>query len=239
MTSRSRKLKSVSAGLGALLLAVLVAGTASAAHAGDFLGPDLLVSTTSPAPVTPGPESPGPVDPDLPPVEEPVLPPVEEPVLPPVEEPALPPVGEPAVPPVEEPAVPPVNAPPVPPPAPQAELPLVAPQAPAAEPVLPPVVAPVIVPPAEVSPVQPEATATPSPAFTPTPKPVKSGAAATVDAPVSELIMKSQVQAAVAVATGSPLAVQMITILILLAAGFAYFRFVGSKSRHPAGRAGK
>ncbi len=42
-------------------------------------------------------------------------------------------------------------------------------------------------------------------------------------------MVKSEVQAAVAVATGSPLAVQAITVLILLGLGFAYFRFIGSK----------
>ncbi|WP_354349983.1 hypothetical protein [Pseudarthrobacter sp. PvP090] len=41
--------------------------------------------------------------------------------------------------------------------------------------------------------------------------------------------MKSQVQAAVAVATGSPLAVQAITVVFLLGLGYAYFRFLGSK----------
>jgi hypothetical protein len=41
--------------------------------------------------------------------------------------------------------------------------------------------------------------------------------------------MKSQVQAAVAVATGSPLAVQAATVVFLLALGYAYFRFLGSK----------
>ena len=42
-------------------------------------------------------------------------------------------------------------------------------------------------------------------------------------------MVKSEVQAAVAVATGSPLAVQAITVLVLLGLGFAYFRFIGSK----------
>ncbi|HSL36941.1 MAG TPA: hypothetical protein VK883_08935 [Arthrobacter sp.] len=51
--------------------------------------------------------------------------------------------------------------------------------------------------------------------------------------------MQTQIQAAVAVATGSPLAVQLITVLILLAAGFAYFRFLGGKSASFASRAGE
>jgi hypothetical protein len=41
------------------------------------------------------------------------------------------------------------------------------------------------------------------------------------------------------VATGSPLGVQLITVLVLLAVGFCYFRFLGSKSGHPAARPGK
>ena len=39
------------------------------------------------------------------------------------------------------------------------------------------------------------------------------------------------VQAAVAAATGSPLGVQVLTVLILLAAGAVYFRAMGSKGR--------
>ena len=50
-----------------------------------------------------------------------------------------------------------------------------------------------------------------------------------VAGPAAPAVMRSQVQAAVAVATGSPLAVQAITVLLLLALGFAYFWFLGSK----------
>ncbi|WP_260982369.1 hypothetical protein [Arthrobacter sp. U41] len=42
-----------------------------------------------------------------------------------------------------------------------------------------------------------------------------------------------------ATATGSPLSVQIVTVLILLGLGFAYFRFLGGKSRGLAARAGK
>ena len=52
-------------------------------------------------------------------------------------------------------------------------------------------------------------------------------------------VMQAQIQAAVAAATGSPLAVQLITVLILLAAGFAYFRFLGGKSASFASKAGE
>ncbi|WP_018773503.1 MULTISPECIES: hypothetical protein [unclassified Arthrobacter] len=52
-------------------------------------------------------------------------------------------------------------------------------------------------------------------------------------------MVKSEVQAAVAVATGSPLAVQAITVLVLLGMGFAYFRFIGSKKVTGVPRTGK
>ena len=52
------------------------------------------------------------------------------------------------------------------------------------------------------------------------------------------MVVQAQVQAAVAVATGSPLAVQVLTVLVLLAAGFAYFRFLGGKSSSVSTKAG-
>ncbi len=39
------------------------------------------------------------------------------------------------------------------------------------------------------------------------------------------------IQAAVTAATGSPFAVQLATVMVLLAAGFAYFRILGAKGR--------
>ncbi|NUU33215.1 hypothetical protein [Arthrobacter sp. C9C5] len=39
------------------------------------------------------------------------------------------------------------------------------------------------------------------------------------------------VQAAVTAAAGSPFGVQVATVLVLLAAGFAYFRALGTKGR--------
>ncbi|MDZ4091188.1 MAG: hypothetical protein U1D68_08285 [Arthrobacter sp.] len=42
-----------------------------------------------------------------------------------------------------------------------------------------------------------------------------------------------------ATATGSPLSVQVITVLILLGLGLAYFKFLGGKSRGLSARAGK
>ena len=41
----------------------------------------------------------------------------------------------------------------------------------------------------------------------------------------------SVVQTAVTAATGSPLGVQLLTVVILLAAGFVYFRALGSRGR--------
>jgi hypothetical protein len=42
--------------------------------------------------------------------------------------------------------------------------------------------------------------------------------------------LTSELQAGVAAVTGSPPGVQMLTVLILLAAGYGYFRFMGSKT---------
>lgn len=106
------------------------------------------------------------------------------------------------------------------------------PPAPILEPApVPVVIAPAVpVPPAVVVPpvaAEPEPTATPSPSATPTPKPKPTKAAVTANQP--SMVMKAEVQAAVAVATGSPLAVQALTVLILLGSGFVYFRFLGGQ----------
>ena len=53
------------------------------------------------------------------------------------------------------------------------------------------------------------------------------------------VMVKSEVKAAVAVATGSPLGIQLITVLILLGAGLAYFRFLGGKTRVRPRQGGK
>jgi hypothetical protein len=52
-------------------------------------------------------------------------------------------------------------------------------------------------------------------------------------------VVQAQIQAAVAVATGSPLVVQVATVLVLLGAGLAYFRFLGGRSYRLASKAGK
>lgn len=49
-------------------------------------------------------------------------------------------------------------------------------------------------------------------------------------------IAETQVKAVVAVATGSPFVVQLVTVLALVAAGVAYFRFMGARNlRTPSG----
>ncbi|QYF89872.1 hypothetical protein [Arthrobacter sp. PAMC25284] len=52
-------------------------------------------------------------------------------------------------------------------------------------------------------------------------------------------MVKAEVQAAVAVATGSPLAVQVFTAMFLIGLGVAYFRFLGSKKPNGTPRTGK
>jgi len=53
------------------------------------------------------------------------------------------------------------------------------------------------------------------------------------------VMVKSEVQAAVAVATGSPLVVQLLVVMGLLGVGLAYFRFLGGKSHSVSVKAGK
>jgi predicted tellurium resistance membrane protein TerC len=52
-------------------------------------------------------------------------------------------------------------------------------------------------------------------------------------------MVKPEVQAAVAVATGSPLVVQLLVALGLLGIGLAYFRFLGGKSHSVTVKTGK
>ena len=81
-----------------------------------------------------------------------------------------------------------------------------------------------------------EATATSSPS----PTPVKSTVPATIATPAkAPLIGKAEVQAAVAVATGSPLVVQVLTVAFLMGLGVAYFRFLGSRKFNGTPRTGK
>ncbi|WP_136017896.1 hypothetical protein [Arthrobacter silvisoli] len=63
----------------------------------------------------------------------------------------------------------------------------------------------------------------------PAPKPAAPAKTA-APVPIPEPVAKT-LDSVVSVATGSPLHVQIITVLALLGAGFAYFRFMGSKSR--------
>jgi hypothetical protein len=119
----------------------------------------------------------------------------------------------------------------------------------------PPVVAPTVPKAPAPAPVQPSAEA-PAPAQTPaeetvqepgieeavpleTPSPATSTAPAVkkpestkkaAPLPVPEPVART-IESVVSVATGSPLYVQLLTIVGLLGAGFLYFRFMGSKAR--------
>jgi hypothetical protein len=102
---------------------------------------------------------------------------------------------------------------------------------------VPPVVTPTIkpAPPRVVAPAAPagiEETAAVVPTAEPTPslQPAPAPAAVAAAAALPPAVMKSEIQAAVAVATGSPLVVQMITVFLLLGAGFFYFRFLAGKT---------
>ena len=71
--------------------------------------------------------------------------------------------------------------------------------------------------------------ATPGPGTAPAGK-ATSPATAAAPVPLPEPVAKT-IDSVVSVATGSPLHVQVITVFALLAAGFLYFRFMGSKAR--------
>lgn len=151
----------------------------------------------------------------------------------------------PAQPPAPEPSVPSI---PVPPPAPEVPPAIV---------VVPPVVVdpvpvPVVPVPTTAAPVVPalpeptqeapepspepttEPTSTPSPTATPT-KPSATRPTASTAAPKAGNGIPTEAVAA----TGSPFIVQLLTVLALLGAGFAYFRALGSKGTRPASRSGK
>ncbi|WP_175453565.1 hypothetical protein [Arthrobacter cupressi] len=61
---------------------------------------------------------------------------------------------------------------------------------------------------------------------------------AAASVPLPEPVAKT-IDSVVSVATGSPLYVQVITVFALLAAGFLYFRFIGSKARRSLVRSHK
>lgn len=231
MTVRSRMVHSARLGILALAMGMALVGPAAAAHADPLSLPDVLtVVLPSPAPgeggvTPPGGEIPPPVEETPPPVEE-TAPPVEE-TPPPVEETA-PPVQE-TPPPVEE------TAPPVPSTPPQSPVAVVPPVVtPQPKPTLPQLVAP-----AAPSVGVDEAAAEPAPTPEPVPTLEPAKAPAVMAAVAPPAMMKSEIQAAVAVATGSPLVVQLITVMILLAAGLLYFRFLAGKSPSIAAKASK
>ncbi|MET3165334.1 UNVERIFIED_ORG: uncharacterized protein HemX [Arthrobacter sp. UYEF10] len=90
---------------------------------------------------------------------------------------------------------------------------------------------------APVEPTAPEPTVTSSPetesAAAVPPSPTAS------NTPAQEQSEASPVQAVVSVATGSPLGVQLLTVALLVGAGFAYFRVLGSKGMRTLSRSAK
>jgi hypothetical protein len=72
------------------------------------------------------------------------------------------------------------------------------------------------------------------------PEPAQSTAPAVIATPSDPPVAGTpEIQATVAVATGSPPAVQLSTVLGLLATGFAYFRFLSGKRPRVSAKAGK
>jgi hypothetical protein len=185
-----------------------------AANAEDALPTDPGQVIIVPPPVESPPLDPAPSDPGTPPADTTMPAPITDPPPPAVTDP--PAASAPAAPPAEE--------------------------IPAQVTVTPPVVGPVpatVVPPAaRVVPVQPlpspgdlQPSAEPSTAgSTPTPSATatKSAVAVPKKAPADPQA-GTKIQAAVVSATGSPFAIQLLTVLALLGAGFAYFRVLGSK----------
>lgn len=220
MTSRSRTLKTVRTGLLALLLAVPL-GAMPAAIADDDAqhpAPKTIVILPTPTP-TPEPAPPAPSEPA----------------------PAPPAPSEPAPAPGESP--PPAQTPPADTPPPAAPI-----QAPVPGPVeyvpAPAVVAPAVEAPMSEAVAESAADtesgteATPTQSSTPTVRPEPAQAADNT-AGKSAPVVQSDVRAAMAVATGSPMAVQAATVLFLLALGFAYFRFLGTRKIGRSPNAGK
>ncbi|MGO4492121.1 hypothetical protein AB4Y86_08520 [Arthrobacter sp. 2YAF22_2] len=81
-------------------------------------------------------------------------------------------------------------------------------------------------------------TEAPSPSASATAAALPSAAPSKTPAPVP-VQAAPVIQAAVAAATGSPFGVQLVTVLILLGAGLAYFRALGGKGARTSPKAGK
>jgi hypothetical protein len=234
---RTAMIRSTTAALGAAALLAVSLGAAPA-QADDLATP---APTNNPIEViiSPPPETnPAPSDPSTPGTD-----PAPNPV------PEVPGVPDPGtqVPPVQQPEISGPAAPPAAPAGPSVGA--VSPAAPVAVPgapaganpaqdkagVVPPVVPGVPAQAVETGtpspePTPSESTAAAAPSKTPAPEPTLSG-------PVSQAA--PVIQAAVVAATGSPLGVQLATVLILLGAGFAYFRVLGAKGTRAAPKAGK
>lgn len=198
------------------------------------------VPTTGPGTTSPEPSQEPSPQPDPSPVDPPVVSPIDpvppvDPVIPPVIDPVQPPGGETpppgdgaSTPPVEQPALPAV---------PSADNP--APAAPGSSPAKVPV--PLQQPNSdggtsdneEALPAAPEETTT-TPAPSVAPETAKAEAPAALPEPVAKTI-----DAVVSTASGSPLYVQFITVLVLIGAGIVYFRVLGSKGTRIPSKSGK
>lgn len=197
-----------------LILSVAVLAPLQPAFAEDgFPLPDTAVTAS------PVPSAEPPAEELVPPPEETV--PTEEPAPEPVQLAPSEPSGEPAAPPAipgDVVPIPPAAVVPAPAqPAPVQNLPA------APAPGEPAVTEPAVVPFAEAAEtaaaVPPSATASAGPA--------------------QQQSQASPVQAVVSVATGSPLGVQLLTVAVLIGAGFAYFRVLGSKGMRTPSRSVK
>jgi len=213
---------------------MLTVSAGMAAHAEDVPSP--IVETTpsvEPAPSETLPEE-TPVQP--PPEETPVDPLPEGPLDP---GPVVPLPEEPPKPLPEQPAQQPVPSVPKPPSTSgtsTAPAPVLAPL-PASAPEPAPALQELIQELAPAAPVQESAAPSPATSTAPASKaPAPSKASAPL--PLPEPVAKT-IDSVVSVATGSPLHVQIITVFTLIAAGYLYFRFMGSKSRRSPVRSHK
>jgi hypothetical protein len=229
MMLRNRKLKSARAGLGALLLALAFTGAATAAHADNPVPPDTVLadpaptatSRTAPAPTEAAPTEAVPTE-----SATPVPPSPSEPAPSVPAETTSSDTGTSEVPTAE---------------APEELSPAPATQSPAAVVALPALMQ--VLQPPGAEPTEDEASdeAAPEP---PSPSAAAEPGQSTVPAIIATpseppLVATPEIQAAAAVTEGSPLVVQLFAVLGLLAAGFAYFRFLNGKGHRVSAKAGR
>lgn len=212
VTSRIQWVIAARTGLAAVLVALSVVALGSAAQADDVILPE-------PPAVTPVVTLP-PAEPDPSPTVAPEVPAAEAPVDPPQSE------------------TPFATAPAEPAPA-AVYRPAPAYQGPAPADVAAPAAPQLVLPSEEEAVDASQAPSEPTTPPTPAPEATPPSAAVAV-APVEPPAMgQTQIQSAVAVATGSSVAVQALTVLVLLAAGYAYFRFLGGRAPGVASRTRK